>query len=56
MGDGGHAIFGQKLLNTQHGVGRWACKSPIIEMGKGVERVFKKNSLKLNSASHNNAS
>ena len=26
------------------------------EMGKRVERVFKKNSLKLNTASHNNTS
>ena len=30
-----HAVFGQKLLNTQSGVGRWAHKSP--EMGKCLE-------------------
>ena len=29
VGHGGRAIFGQKLLNTQHGVGRWARKSPL---------------------------
>ena len=32
-----HAVFGQKLLNTQHGVGRCA-----REMGKHIERIFKK--------------
>ena len=26
-----HAVFGQKLLNTQHGVGRCAHKSPIMK-------------------------
>ena len=29
-----HAIFDQKLLNTQHGVGRCACKLPIMEWAK----------------------
>ena len=27
----GYAVFGQKLLNTQHGVGRYTCKSPILK-------------------------
>ena len=56
MGHGGHAGFGQKLLNTQHCVGRCAGKSPIIEIGKYVERVFKKNSLKPYVASHTTTS
>ena len=47
----GPCHFGQKLLNTWCGMGRWACKSP-----KDVERIFKKNSLKPNTASHNNVS
>ena len=28
---GSHAVFGQKLLNTQRGVGRWARKSSIMK-------------------------
>ena len=31
VGHQGHAIFGQKLLNTQCGVGRCARKSPIMK-------------------------
>ena len=54
VGHRGHAIFGQKLMNTQHGVGRCTCTHH--EMDKWVERVFKNNSLKPNSASHNNTS
>ena len=54
VGHGGHAIFGQKLLNTQRGVGAYAYKLPNPSIC--VERVFKKNLLKLNAASHNNAS
>ena len=54
-GHGGHAIFGQKLLNTQCSVGRCACKSPIMKWAN-TWRVFKKNSLKLNADSHNNTS
>ena len=50
---GGHAIFGQKLLNTQQGVGRCACKSPIMKWANASS--LQKNSLKLNAASHNNA-
>ena len=51
----GHAIFCQKLLNTQWGVGRWALQSPIMKWVKYVESS-KKISLKLNTASHSNAS
>ena len=57
MGHGSRVVFAQKMLNTQQGVGR--CTLLEIthgEMGKHVERVFKKNSLKLNAASHNNTS
>ena len=41
VGDRGHAIFGQKLLNTQHGVGRCVCKSPIMKWANTL-KVFKK--------------
>ena len=47
-------FFDQKLLNTQCIVGRCAHKSPGYETGKCV--VLKKKSLKMNAASHNNAS
>ena len=50
-----HAVFGQKLLNTQHGVGRCARKSPIMKWANSL-KVFEKTSLKLNAASHNNTS
>ena len=53
MGYRGHSVFGQKLLNTQHGVGRCACKSPIMKWANTLS--LQKNSLKLNAASHNNA-
>ena len=46
-------FFGQKLLNTQHSLGRCAPKSPIMKWAN-MFRVFKKNSLKLHTASHNN--
>ena len=51
----GHAVFGQKLLNTQHSVGRCAWNQPWW-MGKCIERVFRKNSLTPSAASHNKAS
>ena len=52
----GYAIFGQKLLNIQRGVGRCACKSPIMKW-KCIERVLsKKKPLKPNAASPNNTS
>ena len=28
---GGHAVFGQKLLNTQHRMGRCTPKSPVMK-------------------------
>ena len=31
MGHGGHAVFGQKLPNTQRGVGRCTYRSPIMK-------------------------
>ena len=55
MGNGDHAIFGQKLLNTRCGVGRCTCKSPTMKWGNTLN-VIKENSLKLKAASHNNAS
>ena len=54
VGFGGHAVFGQKLLNTQCSVGRCAHKSSIMKWANMLN--LPKNSLKLNTASHNNAS
>ena len=54
VGHRGHVIFGQKPLNTQHGVGRCACKSPIMKWAHALS--LQKNSLKLNAASHNTTS
>ena len=58
VGHRSHAVFGQKLLNIQHGVGRCAPKSPIIKWANMCNETLKKkkkNSLKMNAASHNNA-
>ena len=41
VGHRGHAIFGQKLLNTQYCVGRCICKSPISWIGH-TRWVFRK--------------
>ena len=51
---GGRVIFGEKLLNTQCGVGRCTCKSPIMKRTNTLS--LQKTSLKLNAAFHNNAS
>ena len=53
---GGHSrFFGQKLKNTA-----WCGQVRLLitrgEMGKCIERVFRKNSLKLNAASHTTTS
>ena len=53
-GHNGHAIFGQKLLNTLHSVGRCAQKSPIRKWANALS--LQKNSRKPNTASHNNTS
>ena len=45
-GPGGHAIFSQQLLNTQHGAGRWGRKSPITKWAK----VLKESSEKFTEA------
>ena len=42
VGSGGHAVFGQKLLNTQCSVGRYTCKSPIVKWANVLKRVFEK--------------
>ena len=43
VGHGGHAIFGQKLLNnTQHSVGRCACKLPITKWANVLKDSSKK--------------
>ena len=55
MGHGGHAAFGQKLLNAQHSVGRCTHKSPIMKWANTL-RVFRKNPPKPNVASHNTTS
>ena len=38
----GHAVFGQKLLNTQHGVGRYTRKSPIMKWANALKGSSKK--------------
>ena len=48
-------FFGRKLLNTQCDVGRCACKSPIMKWANALKSL-KKNSLKLNTTSHNTTS
>ena len=52
----GHAIFGQKLLSTQCGVGRCTHKPLIMKWANTLSLQKKKKSLKLNTASHNNTS
>ena len=42
MGQGGYAIFGQKLLNTQHSVARSAYKLPIMKWAKMLKESLKK--------------
>ena len=42
VGHGGHAVLGQKLLNTQRGVGRCACKSPIMKWANALSLQKKK--------------
>ena len=54
VGLGGHAIFGQKLLNTQPGMGRCTCESPM-KQANPLKKSSKKNSLKLHSIFPNNA-
>ena len=39
---GGHAVFGQKLLNTQHSAVRCACKSPIMKWANALKESSKK--------------
>ena len=49
VGHGGHAILGQKLLNTQHGVGRCSCKSPITKWANmlSLQKKFTEAKLRL---------
>ena len=42
LGQGGHAIFYQKLPSTQSGVGRWAHESPIRKWAHEVKESSKK--------------
>ena len=44
----GHAVFGQKLLSTQRGVGRCTCKSPTMQWAN----VLKESSKKSTEAEH----
>ena len=41
VGHRGQAVLGQKLLNTQHGVGRCAYKSPIIKWANMLKESSK---------------
>ena len=53
----GHAVLGQKLLNTQcFVVGRCAQQSPIMKWANALKESSRKNSPKPKAASHNNAS
>ena len=45
--------FYDELLNVLHDVGRCAPKSPIKKRANVLKESSKKNSLKLNAASHN---
>ena len=54
MGHRGHAIFDPKLLNSWSGMGRCAHKSPIMKWANALKESSKKNSVKPNTASHNN--
>ena len=56
VGHKGHAIFSQKLLNTQCGVGRCTHKSLIMKWANAFRVFKKKNSPKPNAASCNNVS
>ena len=51
-----HAVLDQKLLEHSLWCGQVHLSITHHEMGKCVERLFKKNSLKPKTASHNNAS
>ena len=42
VGNRGHTGFGQKLLNTQYGVGMWAYKSPIMKWANSLKEPSKK--------------
>ena len=42
VGHRGLAIFGQKLLNIQHSVGRCARKSPIMKWANTLKKSWKK--------------
>ena len=54
VGPGIH-VFGQKLLNTQHGVGKCSVNHPSWN-GQIRWKSLQKNSLKLHAASHHNTS
>ena len=43
VGHKGNSLFGQKLLNTQHGVGRCAHKSPIRKWANMLKESSEKN-------------
>ena len=42
VGHKGHAVLGQKLMNTQRGVGRCARKSPITKWANALKEPSKK--------------
>ena len=41
LGHGGHAIFGQKLMNTQHTVSQCTHKSPIVKWANALKESSK---------------
>ena len=42
VGHGGHAVFGENLLNTQHSVGRCVRKSPTMKWANALKESSKK--------------
>ena len=42
VGQGVHVVFGQKLLNIQHSMGRFTCKSPIMKWANALKESSKK--------------
>ena len=53
VGHRGHAVLGQKLLNTQHSVGNCSCKSPTMKWANVLKASSKKFTGAECSLSHN---
>ena len=51
-----HAVFHQKLLNTQHSMGRCTRKSPMMKWANALKKSSIKIFTEAKAASHNTAS